>query len=49
MKLGFVSDSLGSMRFEHILEEAARMGVSGIEVNRAAAYRAALRSRRYEG
>ena len=33
MKLGFVSDSLGSMRFEDILEEAARMGVSGIEVN----------------
>ena len=33
MKLGFVSDSLGSMHFEHILEEAARMGVSGIEVN----------------
>ena len=33
MKLGFVSDSLGSMRFEDILEEAARMGVAGIEVN----------------
>lgn len=33
MKLGFVSDSLGSMGFEEMLDNAARMGVSGIEVN----------------
>lgn len=33
MKLGFVSDSLGSMPFETMLDHAARMGVSGIEVN----------------
>ena len=33
MKLGFVSDSLGGMAFEEMLDNAARMGVSGIEVN----------------
>ena len=33
MKLGFVSDSLGGMGFEEMLDHAARMGVSGIEVN----------------
>ncbi|WP_323772376.1 sugar phosphate isomerase/epimerase [Antarctobacter sp.] len=33
MKLGFVSDSLGAMPFETVLDHAARMGVSGIEVN----------------
>jgi len=33
MKLGFVSDSLGGMSFEDLLANAARMGVSGIEVN----------------
>ena len=33
MKLGFVSDSLGGMSFEEMLDNAARMGVSGIEVN----------------
>ena len=33
MKLGFVSDSLGGMRFEDMLDNAARMGVDGIEVN----------------
>ncbi|SMX25932.1 Xylose isomerase-like TIM barrel [Pelagimonas phthalicica] len=33
MKLGFVSDSLGGMSFEQMLDNAARMGVSGVEVN----------------
>ena len=33
MKLGFVSDSLGNMSFEEMLDNAVRMGVSGIEVN----------------
>lgn len=33
MKLGFVSDSLGGMSLEAMLDNAARMGVSGVEVN----------------
>ncbi|HEX9858670.1 MAG TPA: sugar phosphate isomerase/epimerase, partial [Paracoccaceae bacterium] len=33
MKLGFVSDSLGGLSFEEVLNHAQRMGVSGIEVN----------------
>ena len=33
MKLGFVSDSLGTLPFEEMLDHATRMGVSGIEVN----------------
>ena len=33
MKLGFVSDSLGGMSFTDMLDHAARMGVSGVEVN----------------
>jgi sugar phosphate isomerase/epimerase len=33
MKLGFVSDSLGGMPLDDLLDNAARMGVSGIEVN----------------
>lgn len=33
MKLGFVSDSLGGMSLDHLLDSAVRMGVSGIEVN----------------
>ena len=33
MKLGFVSDSLGGMSFEEMLDHAARLGVSGVEVN----------------
>ena len=33
MKLGFVSDSLGGMAFEALLDTAARLGVSGVEVN----------------
>ena len=33
MKLGFVSDSLGSHSFEAVLDHAARIGVSGVEVN----------------
>lgn len=33
MKLGFVSDSLGGMPFEVLLDNAARLGVSGVEVN----------------
>ena len=33
MKLGFVSDSLGGMPFKELLQQASRMGVSGIEVN----------------
>ncbi|MCP4385419.1 MAG: sugar phosphate isomerase/epimerase [Hyphomicrobiales bacterium] len=33
MKLGFVSDSLGGLRFDEMLDQAARLGVSGVEVN----------------
>lgn len=33
MKLGFVSDSLGGLPFEAMLDEAQRLGVSGVEVN----------------
>lgn len=33
MKLGFVSDSLGGMSLTEMLDNAQRMGVSGIEVN----------------
>ena len=33
MKLGFVSDSLGAMALEELLDHAVRMGVSGVEVN----------------
>ena len=33
MKLGFVSDSLGSLPFKTLLDHAVRMGVSGVEVN----------------
>jgi sugar phosphate isomerase/epimerase len=33
MKLGFVSDSLGDLTFDALLDNAARMGVSGVEVN----------------
>lgn len=33
MKLGFVSDSLGGLTFEDMLDHAARLNVSGIEIN----------------
>ncbi|CAH2408534.1 sugar phosphate isomerase/epimerase family protein [Mesorhizobium escarrei] len=33
MKLGFVSDSLGSRTFEELLDEAVRLGVDGVEIN----------------
>ncbi|MCD1266997.1 TIM barrel protein [Shinella sp. AETb1-6] len=33
MKLGFVSDSLGGLSFDALLDSAARLGVSGVEVN----------------
>ena len=33
MKLGFVSDSLGGMSFDDMMDNAKRMGVSGVEVN----------------
>lgn len=33
MKLGFVSDSLGGLSLEGVLDEAVRLGVSGVEVN----------------
>lgn len=33
MKLGFVSDSLGGLSFEAMLDQAVRLGVSGVEVN----------------
>lgn len=33
MKLGFVTDSLGRESFEGVLDAAARLGVSGLEVN----------------
>ena len=33
MKLGFVSDSLGGLSLAQMLDHAARLGVSGVEVN----------------
>ncbi len=33
MKIGFVSDSLGAMSLEDMLDNAVRMGVQGVEVN----------------
>ena len=33
MKLGFVSDSLGGLPFDAMLDHAARLGVQGVEVN----------------
>ena len=33
MKLGFVSDSLGGMAFEDMLETAARLELDGVEIN----------------
>ncbi|WP_417280279.1 sugar phosphate isomerase/epimerase family protein [Celeribacter sp.] len=33
MKLGFVSDSLGGETFETMLDQAVRLGVSGVEIN----------------
>ena len=33
MKLGFVSDSLGGLSFDDMLDTAVRLGVSGVEVN----------------
>ena len=33
MKIGFVSDSLGGLSFEAVLDNAARIGVSGVEIN----------------
>jgi sugar phosphate isomerase/epimerase len=33
MKLGFVSDSLGGLPFEAMLDHAQRLGVDGVEVN----------------
>ncbi|MBV1701966.1 MAG: sugar phosphate isomerase/epimerase [Hyphomicrobiales bacterium] len=33
MKLGFVSDSLGALSFDAMLDQAALLGVSGVEVN----------------
>lgn len=33
MKLGFVSDSLGSLSFTDMLDQAMRLGVCGVEVN----------------
>ncbi|AYG57545.1 sugar phosphate isomerase/epimerase family protein [Rhizobium jaguaris] len=33
MKLGFVSDSLGNLKFEEVLDTAVRLGVAGVEVN----------------
>lgn len=33
MKLGFVSDSLGGLPFDALLDHAVRLGVSGVEVN----------------
>ena len=33
MKLGFVSDSLGGLPFDAMLDHAARLGVLGVEVN----------------
>ena len=33
MKLGFVSDSLGGMSFDDMLDNAVRLGIAGVEVN----------------
>ena len=33
MRLGFVSDSLGALPFDAVLDHAARLGMSGVEVN----------------
>ncbi|MDB6182254.1 sugar phosphate isomerase/epimerase family protein [Paracoccus fistulariae] len=33
MKIGFVSDSLGSLSFGELLDQAVRLGVDGVEVN----------------
>lgn len=33
MKLGFVSDSLGGLTLDALLDQAVRLGVSGVEVN----------------
>ncbi|SPH24718.1 hypothetical protein DEA8626_03756 [Defluviimonas aquaemixtae] len=33
MKLGFVSDSLGNMGFDELLDTASGLGVSGVEIN----------------
>jgi sugar phosphate isomerase/epimerase len=33
MKLGFVSDSLGNRPFAELLDQAARIGVDGVEIN----------------
>ncbi len=33
MKLGFVSDSLGGMPFDEMLDNAVRLGVTGVEIN----------------
>ena len=33
MKLGIVSDSLGGLAFDAVLDHAVRLGVSGVEVN----------------
>lgn len=33
MKIGFVSDSLGRLTFEGVLDAAARLGVAGVEMN----------------
>src|SRR5690606_7551137 len=33
MKLGFVTDSLGALGFNEVLETATRLGVDGLEVN----------------
>ncbi|MGU9957756.1 MAG: hypothetical protein ACNYPI_09120 [Arenicellales bacterium WSBS_2016_MAG_OTU3] len=33
MKLDFVTDSLGAMSFEGLLDTAKRLQVSGIEIN----------------
>ncbi|MCX7889705.1 MAG: sugar phosphate isomerase/epimerase, partial [Rhodobacteraceae bacterium] len=33
MRLGFVSDSLGGLPFEAMLDQAVRLGVAGVEVN----------------
>ncbi|WP_199897544.1 hypothetical protein [Asaia platycodi] len=33
MKIGFVSDSLGALSFDQMLDQAAALGVSGVEIN----------------
>ncbi len=33
MKIGFVSDSLGGLGFDEMLDHAARMGIDGVEIN----------------